>query len=60
MIRIEVETLGSDKEGVLVKIRRIPLNGKPTVTLVRVRPGDNLWSVALQTVRRLQGKQAEA
>lgn len=32
-VRIEVELLGRDEKGVLVKVRRIPHGGKATETL---------------------------
>ena len=59
-VRIEVEVLERDEEGVLVKVRRIPRGGKASETLVRVRPGDDLWAAAFRAVRRLRGEQAEA
>lgn len=59
-VRIEVELLERDEKGVLVKVRRTPHGGKATETLVRVRPGDDLWGAAFRAVKRLRGEQAEA
>lgn len=59
-VQIEVEVVERNEEGVLVKVRRIPHGGRATETLVRVRPGDDLWAAAFRAVKRLRGEQAEA